>query len=479
MINCQIIKDFSFLMLRIFGHYIPTSIVLLMFIELVVLFASVYAGAYARFFDSEHLVADIKLLEPLDVKAGFFAVIMWLSMTAVGLHARNNVDDFSGIMIRIFLSFMIGLGAILTSFYIYPDIFLGRGVFAFALFIAFFGVLITRTIFQKLDNHKAFKRRLLVLGAGKKAQLVEDQINFAAKRGYEIVGFVDIDQNAILIDSAKILEIESTLLDLCMDHEIDEMVLAMDDRRVGFPLNGLLECKMKGVVIRDILDSLERVTGHIELSALHPSAVIFSDGFTNAVSVSYAKRLFDIFASMLILIVASPVIILTMVAIWLSSFGRDPIFYRQIRLGLCDAPFGVIKFRSMKTDAEKDGAQFAQKNDSRVTAIGSFIRKTRIDELPQLFNVFKGDMSFIGPRPERPQFVLGFEQSIPHYSLRHTVKPGITGWAQICYPYGETEEDTKNKLQYDLYYIKNYSLFLDMTILFQTVQVVLFGQGAR
>jgi len=466
-------------MLRIFGHFIPATIVLLMFIELAVLFASVYAGAYARFYDSDNILADIELLQPLDIKAGFFAVIMWLSMTAVGLHARNNVDDFAGTMIRIFIAFMFGLGAILASFYIYPDIFLGRGVFAFALFIAFLGVLFTRTIFQKIDNHKAFQRSLLVLGAGSKAKLIEDKIEFAAKRGYEVVGFVDIDQNEVLVDKNRVLEIQSNLLDLCLDHNIDEVVLAMDDRRVGFPLSGLLECKMKGIVVRDILDTLERITGHIELSALHPSAVIFSEGFTKAVSVSYAKRMFDILASLLILTIASPIIFLTIIALWLSSFGRDPIFYRQIRLGLCDSPFGVLKFRSMKTDAEKDGAQFAQENDSRITKIGAIMRKTRIDELPQLINVFKGDMSFIGPRPERPQFVLGFEQSIPHYSLRHTVKPGITGWAQICYPYGETEEDTKNKLQYDLYYIKNYSLFLDMTILFQTVQVVLFGQGAR
>lgn len=466
-------------MLRIFGHYIPTTIVLLMLIELIVLFASVYAGAYARFYDSKDIAGAIELLEPLDLKAGFFSVVMWLSMTAVGLHARNNVDDFSGMMIRIFLSFMLGLGVIIASYYIYPDVFLGRGVFAFALLIAFFGILFTRTIFQNLDNHKVFNRRLIIMGAGEKAKLLEDTKEFAAKRGYEIVGFVDIDQNKPLVSKENIIEIKSTLLDLCMDMKVDEVVLAMDDRRVGFPLSGLLECKMKGIVVHDILDALERITGHIKLEALHPSAVIFSDGFTNAVSISYAKRLFDIFASLLILLIASPIMLLTAISIWLSSFGRDPILYRQIRLGLCDAPFGVLKFRSMKTDAEKDGAQFAKKNDSRVTLIGSFIRKTRIDELPQLLNVLKGDMSFIGPRPERPQFVLGFEQSIPHYSLRHTVKPGITGWAQICYPYGDTEEDTRNKLQYDLYYIKNYSLFLDMTILFQTVQVVLFGQGAR
>jgi len=450
-----------------------------MLVELVVLFLSVYAGVYARFYDSTNIAHEFELLAPLDLKAATFALIMWLSMTATGLHARSNVDDFSGMMIRIFVSFLLGLGVIILSYYLYPAIFLGRGVFAFALLVAFFGILFTRTIFQKLDNHKVFNRRLLIMGAGEKATLMEGRKAFAGTRGYEIVGFVDVDQNEVQVESNSLLEITSTLLDLCLDNEVDEIVLAMDDRRIGFPLSGLLECKMKGIVVRDLLDSLERITGHIELEALHPSAVIFSDGFTKAVSVSYAKRLFDILASLVILLATGPIILITMLSIWLSSFGRNPVFYRQIRLGLCDAPFEVMKFRSMKTDAEKDGAQFAKKKDARVTRIGAFIRKTRIDELPQLLNVLKGDMSFIGPRPERPQFVLGFEQSIPHYSLRHTVKPGITGWAQICYPYGDTEEDTKNKLQYDLYYIKNYSLFLDMTILFQTVQVVLFGQGAR
>ncbi|MFK5893256.1 MAG: TIGR03013 family PEP-CTERM/XrtA system glycosyltransferase [Pseudomonadota bacterium] len=466
-------------MLRVFSHYIPTSLVFLVAIEVVIFYISVFIGVEIRFFNSVDKAASIELLQPLNFKAVVYTILMLLSMTAMGLHTRNVVDDFSSMMIRIFLSFIGGLGIIILSFYFYPQAFLGRGAFALALLVSFFGVLITRTIFQRFDHNNLFKRRLLIMGVGVKGKLIEDQAEYARKRGYEIVGFVDIDQGEQKVNKESVLEISSTLLDLCIDNDIDEIVLAMDDRRVGFPLSGLLECKMKGVVVRDILDSLERITGHIELSALHPSAVIFSEGFTNAVSMSYAKRFFDISASLLILAIASPIIILTIIAIWLSSFGRDPIFYRQVRLGLCDAPFGVLKFRSMKTDAEKDGAQFAQKNDSRVTMIGSFIRKTRIDELPQLINVFKGDMSFIGPRPERPQFVLNFEQSIPHYSLRHTVKPGITGWAQICYPYGETEEDTKNKLQYDLYYIKNYSLFLDMTILFQTVQVVLFGQGAR
>lgn len=466
-------------MLRIFSHYIPGSLIVLVIVEALVLYASVFLAAELRYFDEPDKTLLISLLEPLHYKAFAFTVLMLGSMTAMGLHTRNIVNSFSSMMIRIFLSFGIGIFVMALIYYVHPELFLGRGIIAITFIISFIGILFTRTVHQNLDTHDVFKRKILVLGAGSKGKLFEDNKRIARSQGYEIIGFVAIDNDNIKINDKNILAIETSLYDLCQDHRIDEIVLAMDDRRKGFPLSSLLECKMKGIVVRDALDSLERITGHIELDALHPSAVIFSDGFTNAVSSSFAKRAFDIVMSSFILLITSPVIIITAAAIWLSTFGRDPVLYRQVRLGLCDAPFNILKFRSMKIDAEKEGAQFASKNDTRVTRIGNFIRKTRIDELPQLINVLKGDMSFIGPRPERPQFVLGFEQSIPHYSLRHTVKPGITGWAQICYPYGDTVEDTRKKLQYDLYYIKNYSLFLDLTIFAQTVQVVLFGQGAR
>jgi len=464
-------------MLRIFRHYIPTSIVWLIILEFIVLYMSVYVGVEIRYIDSSP--ANKLLLEPLGPKALLFSVIMWLSMTSMGLHTRNVVDDFAGLMIRIFLSFCIGVIGSALIYYIYPELVLGRGIFAFTLLAAFFGILFTRTLYQKLDNHRIFKRRIMVLGTGEKAKIISDLSRNAVKRGQEIIGYVSIDTIPPKIDDDLVLKVETTLLDLAEDNDIDEIVLAMDDRRQGFPLSGLLECKMKGIFVRDVVHFLERVTGHIELNVLHPSVMIFSSGFTKAVSPGSGKLFFDVLASLILLIIVSPVMIITSIVIWLSSFGRDPVFYRQVRIGLCDTPFYVLKFRSMKVDAEKDGAQFAKKNDSRITMIGAFIRMTRIDELPQLINVLKGDMSFVGPRPERPEFVLGYEQSIPHYALRHTVKPGITGWAQICYPYGDTDEDTRNKLQFDLYYIKNYSLFLDMAILFQTVQVVLFGKGAR
>jgi sugar transferase (PEP-CTERM system associated) len=404
---------------------------------------------------------------------------MMFSMTAVGLHSRRHIANITETTLRIFLSFILGFIGMTLAFYIWPDLWLGRGAFGLTTAMAFVGIVVARVGYQKFDDHHIFRRKILVLGAGSKAHIVEQEEKYCNEQGMEIVGYVRIDQNSPLVSEDKILDIQTSLYDLAEEHDIDEIILAMDDRRKGFPVNGLLECKMKGFIIRDLVYFLERVRGYIELEALHPSVMILSEGFTNAVTPKPEKRIFDVAVSLVILLLATPVIILTIAIIWLSSRGRDPVFYRQTRIGLCDMPFQVLKFRSMRIDAEKDGAQFAKKRDSRITFIGAFIRKTRIDELPQLFNVLKGEMSFVGPRPERPEFVLGYEQSIPHYKLRHTVKPGITGWAQICYPYGDTEKDTRNKLQYDLYYIKNYSLFLDLTIILQTIQVVLFGQGAR
>ena len=464
-------------MLRVFNHYIPSSIIWLILVELGVLYASVHLGIDVRFSEPFGDPSDKILLEPIMPKALSFTLAMWFSMTAMGLHTRNVVDDFAGMMIRIFLSFGLGFIGNTILFYLAPELFLGRGVFIITIFIAFFGILITRTFFQKINNNELFRLRVLVVGAGKKAKIIEKLEKQAQKRGQQIIGYVCVDSTVAYIDANKILKVKTSLLDLVREHDIDELVVAMTDRRQGFPAAQLMDCKMHGVIVRDLLNFVERVKGNIELEVLHPSNMIFSSGFIKA---NRNKRIFDVIVSLFILVLTSPVFILTAVLIWLSSFGTRPIFYKQIRTGLGGKDFFVRKFRSMKVNAEKDGgAQFAKKNDARVTFIGRIIRKTRIDELPQLLNVLKGEMSFVGPRPERPEFVEGFIKEIPHYDLRHVVKPGISGWAQICYPYGENIEDTKNKLEYDLYYIKNYSLFLDLTILFQTVQVVVFGQGAR
>jgi sugar transferase (PEP-CTERM system associated) len=258
-----------------------------------------------------------------------------------------------------------------------------------------------------------------------------------------------------------------------------EVVLALEERRNALPLKDLLRIKTTGVHVNEISTFLERETGRVDLDSVNPSWLIFSDGFSSGRMLSGVfKRFFDVTASVLLLILTLPLVLLIAVAIRLESAG--PAFYRQRRVGLYGQGFDVVKLRSMRQDAEVGGkAVWAEKDDPRITRIGRFIRKTRIDELPQCWSVLKGEMSFVGPRPERPQFVDDLEQKLPYYAERHMVKPGITGWAQINYPYGASIEDSRQKLEYDLFYAKNYSPFLDILILLQTIRVVLFPEGAR
>ena len=258
-----------------------------------------------------------------------------------------------------------------------------------------------------------------------------------------------------------------------------EVVLALEERRNALPLNDLLRVKTTGVHVNDIASFSERETGRVDLATTNPSGLIFSDGFSAGQRISkVGKRLFDIVASLIVLIVGLPLILVAGIAVVLDS--RGPVFHRQPRVGLFGEPYDIYKIRSMRTDAEAEGkAVWASENDSRITRVGRIIRKLRIDELPQLWCVLKGEMSFVGPRPERPSFVEELEQKMPFYAERHMVKPGLTGWAQINYPYGASVEDARVKLEYDLYYAKNYSPFLDLLILLQTVRVVLWPDGAR
>ena len=256
------------------------------------------------------------------------------------------------------------------------------------------------------------------------------------------------------------------------------MVLALEERRNALPLKDLLRIKTAGVHVNDFSSFMERETGRVDLDTVNPSWLIFSDGFSSGRAVSgVAKRIFDVLASGVLLVLTFPLIALFALLVKLDSKG--PAFFRQTRVGLYGQPFNLIKLRSMRADAEAQGAKWAQADDPRITRIGKFIRKVRIDELPQAWSVLKGEMSFVGPRPERPQFVEDLEDKLPYYAERHMVKPGITGWAQVNYPYGASIEDSRHKLEYDLYYAKNYTPFLDLLILLQTLRVVLWHEGAR
>jgi sugar transferase (PEP-CTERM system associated) len=254
----------------------------------------------------------------------------------------------------------------------------------------------------------------------------------------------------------------------------------MDDRRRAFPVRDLLECRLAGIDVIDLLTFLERETGRVRIDVLNPSWLIFGKGFRRGSLRRFSSSLLDVFASVVLLVVSLPVMLATIIAIKAEDGWRAPVFYRQERVGLWGRSFHLLKFRSMRIDAEANGeAQWAQKQDPRVTRVGAAIRKLRIDELPQILNVLRGDMCFVGPRPERPQFVESLAERIPYYTQRHCVKPGITGWAQLCYPYGSSQQDATEKLQYDLYYIKNSGFLLDLSILVQTAEVVIFGKGAR
>jgi len=294
-----------------------------------------------------------------------------------------------------------------------------------------------------------------------------------------MVGFYALDSSEVAVSPQRILPRIVSIVDTVKRHGIDEIIMAVRERRGDtLTLNELLTCKLAGVRVVEQSTFFEHIGGELRIDALRASWLIFGDGFRQGRMRSLVKRTFDLAASLILLVATLPVMLATAVAIALESSG--PVLYRQERVGRQSKPFKVYKFRSMRTDAEADGVpRWANANDSRITRVGQFIRRTRIDELPQIFNVLKGDMSFVGPRPERSYFVDQLAEQIPFYSARHSIKPGITGWAQVSYRYGSSVDDALHKLQFDLYYVKNHTIFLDLLILLKTVKVVLSGDGAR
>jgi len=465
-------------MYRVFGHYIPKSLLFLLLVEGFILWSSLYVGVELGF---RRYGMHVPLtIEPLLPQAVLFASVMLATMTAMGLYQRHVREGLEGMLLRIGGSFVLGLLVMSLLFYFVPPFYLGRGAFGLAVISALVGISFSRMVFLKLADHENLKRRIMVLGAGKRAAEIEQLKRDVDRRGFVIVGFVHIPGEHNAVDADNILPLNTSLIELAKQHQVDEIVVAVEDRRKGFPVHEILDCKMSGISVMEKLTFFERQSGKIMLTSLQPSWLIFSEGFRRGTFRSLVKRTFDIVVSLLLLMVTAPLMVVAALAIWVESGFRGPILYRQVRVGENWRLFQVLKFRSMRVDAEKDGQpRWAQKHDPRVTWVGYFLRKMRVDELPQIINVLRGDMSFVGPRPERPMFVEQLSGKIPYYAERHRVRPGITGWAQICYPYGASQRDAVEKLQYDLYYVKNYSLFLDLMILFQTVEVVLWGKGAR
>lgn len=439
---------------------------------------SVYAGALIRF--GGDTVSVTQSVGPLLPRALLYATIMLLSMVAMGLfHARLQPKSFA-ILVRIGASFVLGSALLALVFYIFPGIYLGRGAFALTVLVSFVLIVCARFTFFNIVDERLFRRRILVYGAGERAGNLMQLRRRSDRRGFNIIGFVRAGGDRPTIDEDQVIQVNPSLLNFCRRSEVDEIVVAIDDRRKGLPVQDLLDCKLGGIKVNDALTFLERETGRVKLNLLYPSWLIFSDGFNRSALSSNLERAFDILASFLLLVLTWPIMVAAALAIVTEGGWRRPIFYRQKRVGYEGMIFEVLKFRSMAVDAESSGAaQWAEKDDSRITTVGRVIRKYRIDELPQILNVLRGDMAFVGPRPERPEFVEKLNSKIPYYHERHCVKPGITGWAQLCYPYGSSDSDAVEKLQYDLYYVKNHNLLFDLMILLQTAEVVFWGHQSR
>jgi sugar transferase (PEP-CTERM system associated) len=465
-------------MIRLFGYYVSKAYAALGAVEAAVFFAAAQLGAMVRF--GSPLPANLSRGEFAGTGL-LFAAIMSIAMMSMGLYQRGAQEREASFVVRLALAFLLGTVLLTLVFYAVPSMFMGRGVLGLSLIFAFIGITVVREVFSRLAAAESRKRRVLVLGTGVTAFSIEELLRTGPSVGFVVVGYVPLPGDHTLVASESLMTQDRPLLETAIAREIDEIVVAADDRRRKLPGADLVDCKMSGVEILDVLTFFEKELALVKIDLLHPSWIFLStNGFRMGISGIYGKRLFDMSLAILILAVAAPIMALVALASLLESNGRDPILYHQVRIGRNGKPFLLHKFRSMRTDAEADGvARWASKNDARITRLGAFLRRTRLDELPQIFNVLMGQMSLVGPRPERPEFVEKLAASIPYYSERHRIKPGITGWAQLLYQYGSDEDGAKRKLEYDLYYVKHAGIVLDLVILLQTVEVVIFCKGAR
>jgi sugar transferase (PEP-CTERM system associated) len=481
LIGTEVAKTVEFIagsqfMIRIFNHFVPTGMLLLVVTEAAIFMAAVYFAAWIRFPEAE----VYESLDPLWPKAANLAFFLVMTMGVFGLYQANLRENMRGLMLRLVASFLVGFALMSMVFYVVPTLFIGRGVFGIALVLGFAAIVALRSAFSQWTSLGILQPRILVLGTGTRAINVEEiaRTNGPANK-FRVVGYLPLLATQHHVSPSRILPEEESLMRAVNKYRVDEIVIAVRDRRGGgLPVQQLLECRLQGVRVTELSSFYERECGQLRLDALNTSWMVLGEGFRQGLLRDTRKRVFDILVSSLLLFAALPIMLFTVLCIYLESGG--PILYRQERIGQGGKPFKIFKFRSMRTDAERNGApQWAKKDDDRTTKVGRVIRKLRIDELPQIFNVLYGDMSFVGPRPERPFFVEQLVAQIPYYAARHSIKPGLTGWAQVRYPYGASLDDAIEKLQYDLYYVKNHGLFLDIMILIDTIRVVLWGQGAR
>lgn len=432
--------------------------------------------------EGETIAAPALGLSPwIALDALVFGLAMIAVMHALGMHVIRSRRSIFQLLMKYLCSAAAALALLwmLTALAPSPAPFghLGMSVaFGFAL------LLVWRLIVSVLIDSAALRRNVLVLGAGSAARCFHDTLRRRSdRRGIEIVGYLPLGERTDNgIHPAHLLHSRTGLRALCQRRNVDEIVIACNEREESLPVDDLLACRFRGVRVTQAATFVERECGRIPLELVDASWWLYRNGFADGGLKRYLKHMFDLCVAGLVLLPAAPVMLACAIAIMVEDGWHAKVLFRQVRVGKHGREFRLVKFRSMREDAESDGvARWARSNDDRVTRVGRFLRKSRLDELPQLFNVLRGEMSLVGPRPERPEFVRDLARQIPWYEQRHAMRPGITGWAQLCYPYGASTRDAQEKLKFDLYYIKNHSLAFDLTILLQTVEVVLFGKGAR
>jgi sugar transferase (PEP-CTERM system associated) len=456
-------------LIRLFNVYYPVRTLVLLIGEALIVWTSFLLGAVFELRQDSYLV--------LNYEYGYYKIFAVTALVLLCSHGLDLYDTarlttkaelyFRLLMVPGVLAFILAGVA-----YVKPNYLLGRNSSEIGLIILTFALFGWRIGFSWLVQLPILVERVYVLGTGERAQRVVLGLRQNPEIGVEIASWTGKMEGAVTRES-----VAAHLMDVVHKQKVHRVIVAMPDRRGTIPMHELLELRMQGVKIEEATSWLEKISGKIEVENLYPSWLVFSEGFRRSTAFIIARRVVSIGISLIGLILTLPLLPLIMLAIRLDSKG--PVFYTQTRVGKAGRVFKVVKFRTMRTDAEAGGPQWAGDNDPRITRIGKFLRSSRLDEIPQLWCVLKGDMAFVGPRPERPEFIEMLSKQIPYYGVRHMVRPGLTGWAQVRYKYGSTVEDSREKLQYDLFYIKNASIGLDLLIMFQTVKTVLLRRGAQ
>ena len=461
--------------MRVFGHHVRRMTVFLCVLEAAIFIAVFFAVARGLHIANLDPVTLSTFLEVAVAPA----LLLFLTMIALGTYNFDVLQSPGVITQRLIAVAILGGAALLAVIALGVSDLISMRQLLLAEAAAFPIILVGRIVIRRLTAMPVLSSRALVLGTGESARRVWEALRGDnLRRLSAFVALQSGDEPHPQVPTQRTITRPNSLAAYARSANIDQIVVALDDRRSQMPIEELLECRMRGITVYEASTFIERETGKVDLDGIRASWLIFGEGFHIGRFGRFCKRALDVLVSGSLVILFAPVLLLTALLIKIDSHG--PVFYRQTRVGLNGEPYSILKFRSMVQDAEKDGkAIWAKSGDARVTRVGKIIRKARIDEIPQAINVLKGDMSFVGPRPERPVFVEQLAGEIPFYAERHRVKPGITGWAQINYPYGASVEDAREKLKYDLYYIKNQSLVFDLVIILQTVRIVLFAEGAR